>query len=192
MRYAGRPPRVMFAYDTSCRSDCFSLPAEKGCHPECKDIEVQKPAGLLIDDRSLVLADAQSLGEPLALLFTFGFVDEAGGEAPANWGFVAAGERSYVADNLVGTARFVMEALVAEVSFTNERLAIGTVTGEAARAISARLEVTEASQERLAARFFLGFASATGQLQGEVLGCFDLTLGPAEVVGASVMRTLSP
>ena len=119
-RYAGRPPRDLFAYDTQCRGDCFDRSAGD-CVENCAPVELGAPEGELMGGRTLRIFDVESLaaeadGSPRALVYSFGFVDEAGGGAPTVWSFHGAGKRSYLTDRVDGAARFAMEVAVHEVS----------------------------------------------------------------------------
>ncbi|OGQ92018.1 MAG: hypothetical protein A2289_23125 [Deltaproteobacteria bacterium RIFOXYA12_FULL_58_15] len=183
VRFDGRPPRTMFAFDRTCRDNCFSYPAsDASCDPSCPEIVLDRPTGVLIEDRHLLLADAKSLGASRALVFGFGFVDEAGGDAPSDWGITRSGSRTYLNDQVVGTARFVMDTGVAEVAINvfddddSDLLATRTTAEAALVAQPGRLEFLEANDGRLRGRFLLGYQTSTHQAQGEVVGCFDVSL----------------
>jgi len=251
LRFDGRPPRRLFAYDTTCREDCFSLPRiGSDCDAVCDPIISVAPAGVLRDDRSLSVVDFGSLGNSKALVYAFEYVDEAGGTAPDGWGFVAADERTYLSDQLDATARFVMTTFVMEFlqecpggvcdddllcvphdnttvcaeacdlavaepcarglicepitattgacNFSGQSLPLGgnrlssVVVGELLTATPGRLELFEVSSDRLAGRFFLAWETPTKQPQGQVNGCFDLTLSAAIDFNGQSIRLLGP
>jgi len=200
VRYQGRPPRTMFAFDRTCRKDCFSLPAtqagESRCDPACPDVLVN-PNGALFDDRVLMLADIESLnrdaGAPtMALIYTFGFIDDAGGSAPGTWGMTAVGPRTYLSGQVDGTAHFFMDVGVSEVEAAPDGglLLIRDTVSEAMSAEPGRLEILEASSTRIAGRFFLAYHTPTEQPQGEVTGCFDLGLSDVQDVGGSPYQVI--
>ena len=196
MKYEGRPPRQLFAYDSSCRNDCFSLPAQKAgkarCDPSCEPVGVKQPSGTLFGDRTLLLYDLDSLRDSRALIFSFGFVDEAGGEAPDDWGMAAVGPRTYLSDRIDGTARFFMEVGVAEFEPNGQDLlVIVEQLSELMSADPGRLEILHASEDRLAGRFFLGYQTSTAQPQGEVIGCFDLSLSEVRDSGGVSYQSLT-
>jgi hypothetical protein len=192
--YEGRPPRTLFAFDLACRENCFSLPAGTDggrCDPECPDVRVN-PGGALLDDRTLVLVDVDSLASDtraLALVYTFGYVDDAGGNAPDAWGLTLVGPRTYLAGQTDGTARFAMEVGVSEVEPSAADPELLVLTGTVSEYLSAapgRLEILEAAPNRIAGRFFLAYQTPTAQPQGEVIGCFDLNLSdPRDEGGVS-------
>ena len=182
-RYAGRPPRSLFAYDLSCRADCFSLP-QGSCPQNCGSVNVSQAQGFLTEDRSLTLIDPSSLqvsadGSLIyGLVFTFAYVDEAGGAAPAGWDLVTAGGQSYLANHVQGTARFVMQSAVHQlVTQPDGTFALGTTITGPINSRPGRLDILEASGDRLRGRFFVGFETDTLQPQGQVHGCFDASLG---------------
>ena len=178
VRYSGRPPRKLFAYDKTCRDDCFSLPRDSSCDPECSDVHLESPTGVLTNDRSLILLDTESLGQPKALAYAFGYLDETGGDAPQGWGFLAAGPQTYLSDERDGTARFVIETQVIEVEPdpTGDLWVAAAVVSEVIESRPGRVEILTADDTQLVGRFFLGYETTTGQPQGEVLGCFNLGL----------------
>lgn len=153
---------------------------------------VEEPLGLLRGDRWLRLIDGQSLGkdpapphQPLALVFSFGFVDEAGGVAPADWTFLTAGQRSYLSDQTDGSARFLMtvsvHGLLAPSAEPSGGIGLTEAIGEAIDVTPGRLDIERADEERLRGEFFLAFETPTRQPQSQVQGCFDLFVGPAVV-----------
>lgn len=193
VRYQGRPPRRLFSYDRSCRGNCFTFPSA-GCDESCESIDLDQPTGAVIDRRNLILADTENVGTGKALIYSFKYVDEAGGSAPVGWGIVDAGPRTYLSNQLDGTARFVMDTMVADVEI-DEQTGVVTVlgiVGDTLRADPGRLEVTRASGDSIAGRFFLGYETATGQAQGEVIGCFDLRLTDAVSAGGLAYQVLAP
>ncbi len=193
VRYEGRPPRRLFAYDRSCRGNCFTFPSA-GCDESCESIDLDQPTGAVIDRRNLILADTENVGIGKALIYSFEYVDEAGGSAPVGWGIVDAGPRTYLSNQLDGTARFVMDTMVADVDIDPQTgvVTVVGIEGEAMRSDPARLEVTTATSDSVAGRFFLGYETATGQAQGEVIGCFDLRLTDAVSVGGFDYQVLAP
>ncbi|MEE8410795.1 MAG: hypothetical protein V3T05_14440 [Myxococcota bacterium] len=202
VRYVGRPPRRLFSYDRSCRGNCFTFPSG-GCDESCDEVDLRQPVGAILDRRNLIIADTESVGPGKALLYSFQYVDEAGGSAPVGWGIVDAGPRTYLSNQLDGTARFVMDTMVAEVEVVDVGDQTGVVTvlgdiemveivGETLRADPGRLEVTRVSSDSIAGRFFLGYETATGQPQGEVIGCFNLSVADAVSVGGLDYQVLAP
>jgi len=184
--YVGRPDRTLFAYEDSCREDCFS-PARSSCDPACAAVAVAAPTGLLLDDRAdlpesvapgrvLMLVDATSLGDDRALVFTFGFDDLTGGTAPLAWGFFQDGPRIYEAGQVAGDAEFKITASVYEVLDGAAPILLGERIGGPIEASPGRLEITRIDEERIAGMFFLGFLSATEQRQEQVNACFKLDL----------------
>ncbi len=184
VRYAGRPPRRLFSYDRSCRGNCFTFPSG-GCDESCDEVDLSQPVGAILDRRNLVIADTESVGTGRALLYSFQYVDEAGGSAPVGWGIVDAGPRTYLSDQIDGTARFVMETMIADIEILEvddqaDVVTVVGIVGDTLRADPGRLEVTRTSGDSVAGRFFLGYETATGQPQGEVIGCFDFSVGGLE------------
>ncbi len=115
LRYSGRPPRRLFSYDTSCRKDCFSQPrSNASCEQVCGKRKLARPPGLILDDRTLMLFDLESLEPGRGLVYQFGYLDEAGGTAPEGWTYFSAGPQAYLSDQLDSTARFMMWAWVTE------------------------------------------------------------------------------
>jgi hypothetical protein len=201
VRYQGRPPRTMFAFDRTCREDCFSLPATEAgaarCDPTCPDVLIGSPDGALFDDRILTFADIDSLSgagttETLALIYTFGFVDDAGGTAPDTWGMTAVGPRTYLSGQVDGTARFIMDVGVSAVERLPDEdlLLIRDTVSQAMSADPGRLEILKASPTRIAGRFFLAYDTPTKQPQGEVMGCFDLGLSDVQSSGGSSYQVI--
>jgi hypothetical protein len=190
--YQGRPPASLFAFDTTCREGCFSMPSDASCEQECPDVTLKAPTGVLLSDRSLWLADIESLGSGRALIFSFGYVDEAGGTAPAGWGLTAAGPRSYLSDQIAGSARFVMEATAVTYEVSGELLVVTDVLGGPLPVDPGRLDVRRVEAGRIAGEFFLGFVTVTNQPQGQVNGCFDLSMGPEQEAGGVRFRRLNP
>ncbi len=195
VRYQGRPPRQLFAYDATCRDDCFSLPLadpNRPCAPSCPDVDLLAGTGVLLADRTLWLADTESLGNNRALVFSFGFLDEALGDAPAGWGLQSAGPRTYLADEVESTARFVIQT--STVSFTREDdlFVVTELLGGPAEAEPGRLEITAAEANRIAGRFYLGYETATEQPESVVLGCFDLSLSDERGEADARYRVLGP
>lgn len=197
VRYAGRPPPRLFSYDRTCRADCFSFPSG-ACDRECEEIELNEQAGGLLaaNDRLLALSDAVSLGDSRALVYAFSFYDEAGGEAPDGWSFLTAGPASYQSDQVFGTARFIIETAV----YAVEPVTVDGVSGfrivepvsDVLHATPGRLDVLEASEQRIAGRFYLSYETPTEQPQGQVLGCFDLGVRGVYDLGGSTARLLGP
>ncbi len=192
LRYDGRPPESMFAYDHSCRADCFSFP-DGSCDADCGEVQVGDPAGaLLADDRQLVLADASSLGGDKALIHTFTYEDEAGGTAPEGWTFLAAGPGTYVSNRVEGTARFRIDTTVAQVERQTVDgepvLVVQQVVGESRVAWPGRLELFQVSEQRLAGRFYLSYERPTEKPEAEVMGCFDLALSAPLSGGVRVLK----
>ena len=196
-RYTGRPPRSLFAYDLSCRADCFSLP-QGNCPQNCSPINVAQPQGYLTSDRSLSLIDTSSLqvstdgSVVYGLVFTFGYIDEAGGAAPAGWDLLTAGPREYLANNVQGTARFVMQSGVYQlVSEADGSFTLGTAITGPRTVKPGRLDILETSQDRLRGQFFIGFETETLQPQGQIHGCFDASLGASQTTPSGlVQRTI--
>lgn len=194
LRYSGRPPERLFSFNGSCRDDCFSAPRSAAqCDRSCPDVRVIQPLGYLQDDRSLVIVDQLSLQGGRGLVHRFGFVDESAGAVPFNWTFVSEGQRTYVADELQGTTRFIMDVTVAD-----DAVACADGTGvcdgeEIAVATPGRLEVTAVDESHIVGRYFLAFESTTGQPQAEVVGCFNVSMGALQA-GAlgTTRRLLSP
>jgi hypothetical protein len=196
LRYNGRPAARLFDFVTKCRDDCFVGPALEGeCDRDCAAIEVDSPSGALQEGgREMWLVDADSLDDDLALVYSFAYLDEAGGDAPGGWTFTAQGPATYLADHVVGSARFVMDARVVELaSFDQEQpLDIAAVVSEPVTAEPGRLEVLDVDDDRIAGRFYLSYESLTGQPQGQVNGCFDLSIGAPIDIGGDTVRVLSP
>lgn len=188
IRYKGRPPQRLFSFDTSCRADCFSFPAAGGCEQSCDDVATSDVGGALVGDRFVTLMDAGSIGGGRALALRFGFLDEAGGTAPDAWGLTAQGPRTYLADELQATARFVAEASVLEV---DGDLTQGTVLTGPIASKPGRLELLEATATRLVGRFFLAFETPTEQPQGELVGCFDVGLDDAVDVDGTPVQAIT-
>jgi len=195
VRFAGRPPARLFAYDSTCRRDCFSSPSG-ACDAECPEVAVRSPLGRLANDRELSLGTFWDLGDGRALVYSFAFIDEAGGRAPDGWGFLATGgSRTYLAGETRATARFVMETTVraqdpegrARSDFDNFTIPVG----EPLLAAPGRLELSIATSSHIAGRFYLFYESLRHEPEGEVLGCFDLRVRPS-ADGDATLQDLAP
>lgn len=193
-RYSGRPPERLFNYETECRADCFSPAVAGSCDQSCDPINVSRPAGFLSNnDHQLTLIDAASLGDGIALLYRFGYVDEAEGDAPENWSLLGE-PATYLSNQIRSTARFVVQAVT--VAFHWQDTDAGStfvVDSELAEAIDAapgRLELYSVDARGLRGIFYVSFPSSTGQLQSQVNGCFELPYGDAVGEGALSWRPL--
>jgi hypothetical protein len=196
LKYVGRPPQSLFSYDTTCRADCFSQPPAT-CAAQCAEVSVSSPQGYLDDDRVLNLIDPTSLqvtadgSLTYGLVFSFSFVDETGGSAPAGWDFIAAGPRSYRANQLDGSARFKMEATVMQlVAGVDGVYAPTTVISGPIEVKPGRLNILEAQEGRLRGEFFIGFETASLHPQGQVHGCFDAGFGEESATTAGGFQRL--
>ncbi len=201
--YTGRPPARLFDFITTCRDDCFAGSSVEQCDTDCGRLEVGGPTGTLLGgDRELWLVDATSLGGQRALVFTFAYVDEAGGTAPPGWSFLANGPASYLAEHVSGTARFIMDTRVLTFVEDDGRpggarfLSSGAVyvadevVGDPVVVTPGRLEILAAEASRLAGRFYLSYETLTGQPQGQVNGCFDLSIVSSTGSGTDTVRVL--
>lgn len=201
--YTGRPPARLFDFITECRDDCFAGSSVEQCDTDCGRLEVGEPLGALLGgDRELWVVDALTLGQQRALVFTFAYVDEAGGTAPPGWSFLQNGPASYLAEHVSGTARFVMDTRVVTYVEDDGRAGVprfpgdgvtyvpDALVGEAVPVTPGRLEILAATAERLAGRFYLSYETLTGQPQGQVNGCFDLSIVSSSGSGAELVRVL--
>lgn len=196
LRYVGRPARQLFDYETACRADCFSPSTVKSCEQDCGSVDVARPAGALLDsDRLLAIVDPSTIGGDRALVHTFGYQDETGGSAPTGWSFVAAGPSTYESNVVVGSARFLIQTFVGEIAWeSTEAGEVPVVTrllGEPLDAVPGRIEV-ERIDSRLKGQFYLLYETPKRQPQGQVVGCFDLTVSDAVSTPAGAVRVLSP
>jgi hypothetical protein len=204
-RYRGRPPRSLFAYETTCRDDCFS---DAACNKQCDEQVAVRPEGgvrgdpvlskdtTLRNDRFLMLADTSSLGGNRALVFEFGFLDEAKGQAPTDWGLLQQ-PRSYLQNEVAETARFVMRTAVAidvnqdgifDLSkSSSEAEAAGSQVLEAG---TGRLDILQISEDSVRGQFFLAYKNPTLQPEGAVHGCFHGFLNSASA--GFLLRSFAP
>ena len=162
----------LLLYRRSCEAACWSFPFQDACAAACvPPTTFDVSNGLLMGDRTIMLTQVTDVASQSAYVFSFGYVDELGGTAPNGWGFLAEGPRSYLADTLDGSARFVIEMAVTQIDpETNIRSYTDAVISK-----PGRLEVLEVTDTRIGGRFFVGFDSPTKQSGGELLGCFNLT-----------------
>jgi hypothetical protein len=177
VRYEGRPPPRLFAYETECRDDCFTSRV-KGCERACDEISVSEPVAYVRDERSLVLVDPVSLGGDRALIHRFGWRDQTGGNAPAQFSFSAAGTRRYRSGQLLAPAIFEVSTWVAPIEpYTaggQELLRLDLAETEVLAAEPAELSIEIATDERIIGKFFLAYENGL-DTQGQVNGCFDLS-----------------
>ncbi len=198
IRYRGRPPSFIMPPD----SPWFEVKGGE-CEPFCDDISLKNAPAFLLGDPIIPMAQAQ--GQPLprddrrimfadkhlfsgnrALVFEFGFKDQAGGQAPVGWGFLH-GDPRYEHGHMRGTAQFFMRAGVSD-DVNNDGmydLAPGSADmqsskGRVAEATAGRIDIDRATDNHIAGRFYVGFRSETDQLQGFVSGCFDLPVAQRE------------
>ena len=188
IRFIGRPAQRLFEFDTTCRADCFSAPTAATCERECVEHKVPTSAGLLegysssdtFADRTLSLVDNETLGENGALVLSFGYEDEAGELAPASGGFLSTEETVYLSERVLGTARFKMRVGVAKDTNQDGVYNIfdgSEVVGKVLDIHPGRLEIKEASAERIRGNFYLQFETPTSQPESEMIGCFNLNVG---------------
>ncbi|MBI5509327.1 MAG: hypothetical protein HY903_11295 [Deltaproteobacteria bacterium] len=155
-----------------CATACWSFAFDDVCGPGCVPIDFTAPSGVLVADRRLMLVMVDDADNRAGTVYRFGFEDEAGGQAPDGWGFMANGPASYIADTVTSTARFVIEAGQTHQDRVNGEQSFS----KAHRSEPGRLEILIAETDRLAGRMFLGFNSPTAQPGSEILGCFDLSV----------------
>ncbi|MDP7038394.1 MAG: hypothetical protein QGI45_04505 [Myxococcota bacterium] len=188
IRFIGRPAQRLFDFDTTCRADCFSAPSGSSCQRECTEHSVPTSKGLLqgynandtFGDRTLSLVDTETLGTNGALVLSFGYEDEAGELAPTAGGFLNSGEEIYLSDRVLGTARFKMHvgvALDANQDGVYDIRDSAEVVGSTLNAYPGRLEISEASAEKIRGNFYLQFDTPTSQPESEMIGCFNLSVG---------------
>lgn len=196
VRFSGRPPARVFAFDSSCNSDCFSNP-QNACDNDCGEVAADSSKDSTLgylygnngvrDDRVMALVDRHHFGDGRALVFEFGSLDELGDPAMiSTWGFLAGGKQSYLANQVSGVERFFMRAAVAVDSDSDGIYELDSNSSEASDAGSevvdahpGRLDILHTAGDRLIGKFFLGFSSLIKQPQGEVEGCFDVAVSPA-------------
>ena len=188
IRFIGRPALRLFEFDTTCRSDCFSAPTAATCERECVEHKVPTSKGLLqgynssdtYADRTLSLVDNETLGENGALVLSFGYEDEAGELAPTSGGFLSTEETVYLSERVLGTARFKIRVGVAKDTNQDGVYNIfdsSELVGNTLDVYPGRLEITEASTERIRGNFYLQFETPTAQPESEMIGCFNLSVG---------------
>ena len=188
IRFIGRPAQRLFDFDTTCRADCFSAPSGSSCQRECTEHSVPTSKGLLqgynasdtFGDRTLSLIDTETLGTAGALVLSFGYEDEAGELAPTFGGFLSSGEEIYLSDRVLGTARFKMRvgvALDANQDGVYDIRDSTELVGSILDAYPGRLEISEASAEKISGNFYLQFDTPTSQPESEMTGCFNLSVG---------------
>lgn len=204
-RYRGRLPARLFTFETTCQQSCLTSTSDPECRLECGERVVPDVSGALlgvadeddlpeqiVDDRLLTLVEATSLRGGRALVWEFGFLDAANGQAPVGWGFMRQGPRTYLTGEWDGSAQFSARVGVAMDVNGDGTFSLNPNEGELAAAGSevlssapGRLEILETSTDestgvgRIVGRFFLAFESATERPESEVVGCFNLSVGPA-------------
>lgn len=205
-RIRGKLPPRLFAFETACREDCFTSSADSACSLDCGEMAVSEMNGALwgiadeddvvtqiVDDRMLTLVDTGSLSDGRAIVWEFGYVDMANGQAPVGWGFMKAGPRTYKAQQWDSTAQFVARVGVAIDLNSDGIYSLNPLDGEVAAAGSQVLEsfpaqieiletvaASESGDGQLNGRFFLAFDTPTKQPQSELLGCFNLSVAPSK------------
>lgn len=216
-RYRGRLPPRLFTFEAECKDTCLTGNQSPECELDCQERSVTGMGGALwagaegqelvepvIDDRMLTLVDTESLGGGRALVWEFGFIDAANGQAPAGWGFMRQGPRTYLSREWEGTAEFVARVGVVTDLNGDGVYSLDPNQGEVAAAGSevldakpGRLEIlsttvdSETGEGRISGRFFLGFESPTERPEAEVIGCFELSVASGADNG-SYRRALSP
>jgi len=204
-RLRGKLPPRLFPFETTCRADCFTSTVDESCNEECGEFAVGELHGSLwgvaddddiasqiVDDRMLTLVDTGSLSDGRAIVWEFGYVDMANGQAPPGWGFMRAGPRTYTADEWDSTAQFVVRVGIAIDVNGDGIYSLNPNDGEVAAAGSeviystpGRLEILKIDTDegsgtgQIAGRLFLAFETPTLQPQSEIIGCFDLSVGPS-------------
>ncbi len=203
-RYRGRLPARLFLFEATCQQSCLTSTVDPDCQLECGERAVPDVSGELrgiadeddlpdqiVDDRLLTLVESTSLQGGRALVWEFGFLDAANGQAPAGWGFMRQGPRTYLTGEWDGSAQFRARVGVALDVNGDGTFSLNPNEGELAAAGSevlssapGRLEIVETSIDeatgigRIVGRFFLAFESATERPESEVVGCFNLSVGP--------------
>ncbi len=174
IRFVGRPPARLFIHDESCREDCFSFPTDDAepCDRVCEQVRVNA-AGSVTSGTDLRLIDTTSLGNDLALVYTFGPRD--GAKVPEAMHLINQSPRTYDAKH--GTD-FEMMAQVWQFRSEGSAIVLEQLIGGENNlaqlvATPGRLELWETG-ERFRGYFDMVFDSPLGQPQSNVHGCFDL------------------
>lgn len=209
-RYRGRLPARLFSFESTCQQSCLTSTVDPECRLECGERAVPDVTGALrgvadqddppdqiVDDRLLTLVEATSLGGGRALVWEFGFLDAANGQAPTGWGFMRQGPRTYLTGEWDGTAQFSARVGVALDVNGDGIFSLNPIEGELAAAGSevlsstpGRLEILDTSTDeatgvaRIVGRFFLAFETTTERPESEVVGCFNLAVGPGAPDGS--------
>ena len=204
-RVRGKLPPRLFAFEQGCREDCFTSTTDSSCDLECGETAIGELSGSLwgifdeddvatqiVDDRMLTLVDTGSLGEGRAIVWEFGYIDMANGQAPVGWGFMRAGPRTYKGGDWDSTAQFIVRVGVAVDLNKDGVYSLNPIENEVAAAGSdviqsypGQLEILETTVDagsgvgQISGRFFLAFDTPTQQPQSEITGCFNLSVSPS-------------
>ena len=204
-RDRGRLPTRLFAFEPACQQSCLTSNLSSECELDCQERSVNEMGGALwgiadsddaveqiVDDRMLSLVDTGSLGGDRALVWEFGFIDAANGQAPVGWGFMRQGPRTYLSNEWEGSAHFVTRVGVATDLNGDGIYSLNPNDGEVAAAGSdvlnakpGRLEILSTTVDSqtgigvISGRFFLAFESLTERPESEVTGCFEISVAPA-------------